>query len=233
LAECRHFVGSTTGKQAGPARGILVRDDKLQLVIPGVQDAADAGGWCSQLEGRVDSDGAKIMGMPIGEETFVRSYTNQQIRQLKEEYTAIAELRHPAMEIQLVRAVMTYKVNHVLRARAWTALADLIWRHDDLQVKALMNTLCLANGTVWSEASRLIRRLPQRAGGLGIPSAADIADVAFTGATLLTSAACSARRWRFRWSPRCATTSGGGGGVLHQLPAYTDHRRAPTTGEPP
>ena len=59
-------------------------------MIPGVQDAADAGGWCSQLGGRVDSDGAKIMGVPIGEETFVRSYTDQKIRQLKEEYAAIA-----------------------------------------------------------------------------------------------------------------------------------------------
>ncbi len=44
------------------------------------------------------------------------------------------------MEIQPVRAVMTYKVNHVLRARTRTALADLIRRHDDVQVKALMNT---------------------------------------------------------------------------------------------
>ena len=69
---------------------------------------------------------AKIkVGVPVGEETFtvetfVRSYTDQKIRQLKEEYAAIAELRNPAMEIQLVRAVMTYKVNHVLRARTRT-----------------------------------------------------------------------------------------------------------------
>jgi hypothetical protein len=80
---------------------------------------------------------------------------------------------------------MPCKVNHKLRARMRTTLADLIRRHDDLQVNALMNTLCLADGTVWSEASRLIRKLPQRAAGLGIPSAADIADAAFTGATLL------------------------------------------------
>ncbi len=70
----------------------------------------------------------------------MRSNTDQKIRQLKEEYAAIAELRNPALEIQLVRAVMTYKVNHVLRARKRTALADLIRRRDDLQVKALMNT---------------------------------------------------------------------------------------------
>jgi hypothetical protein len=114
------------------------------------------------------------MGVPIGEEAFVRSYTDQNIRQLKEEYVAIAELQSPAMEIQLVRAIMMYKVNHVLRTR--TALADLIRRHDD------RNTLCLADGTACSEVSRLIRRLPQRAGGLGIPSAADIVDAAFTGA---------------------------------------------------
>ncbi len=48
-----------------------------------------------------------------------------------------------------------------------------------------MSTLCLADGTVWTEASRLIRSLPQSARGPGIPSPADIADVAFTGATLL------------------------------------------------
>jgi hypothetical protein len=54
------------------------------------------------------SDGAKIMGVPIGEEAFVRSYSDQKIRQLKKEYAAIAELRSPAMEIQLVRATMAY-----------------------------------------------------------------------------------------------------------------------------
>ena len=69
---------------------------------------------------------AKIkVGVPVGEETFtvetfVRSYTDQKIRQLKEEYAAIAELRNPAMEIQLVRAVMTHKVNHVLQRAAHT-----------------------------------------------------------------------------------------------------------------
>ena len=208
-------------KQVGPARGILVRDDKLQLVIPGVQDAADAGEWCSQLGGRVGSDGAKIMGVPIGEETFVRSYTDQKIRQLKEEYAAIAELQNPAMEIQLVRAVMAYKVNHVLRARTRTVLADLIRRHDDLQLKALMSTLCLADDTAWSEASRLIRRLPQRAGGLGIPSAADIADAAFTGATLLipellsrllgpaveVPVAAEVRDYLGRWDAECSSNS--------------------------
>ncbi len=36
------------------------------------------------------------MWLRIGEETFVRSYTDQEIRQLKEEYAAIAELRNPA-----------------------------------------------------------------------------------------------------------------------------------------
>ena len=69
----------------------------------------------------MDSYGAKIMGVLIGQDKFVRSYTDQKIRQLKEEYAAIAELRNPAMEIQLVRAVLTCKVNHVLRARTRTA----------------------------------------------------------------------------------------------------------------
>jgi hypothetical protein len=56
----------------------------------------------------------------------------------------VLEYRVPlALQYLLVRAVMTYKVNHVLRARTRTALAD----HDDLQVKALMNTLYLADGT--------------------------------------------------------------------------------------
>ena len=66
------------------------------------------------------------MGVP---EAFVRFYTDQKKRHLKEEYAAIAELRSPAIEIQLVRAVTTYKVNHALHARTRTALADLIRRH--------------------------------------------------------------------------------------------------------
>ena len=105
---------------------------------------------------------------------------------------------------------MTYKVNHVLRARTRTALADLIRRLDDLQVKALMNTLCLADGTVWSEASRLIRRLPQREGGPGHPVGGGPRGCGVHRRPRSSSAACSARRWRFRWPPRCATTSGGG-----------------------
>jgi hypothetical protein len=156
------------------------------------------------------------------------SCTDHKIRQqLKEEYAAIAELRNPAREIQLVRVVMIYKVNHVLRARTRTAL---IRRHDDLQAKALMSTLCLAGGTVRSEASQHIRRLSQRAGGLGIPSAADIADAACTGATLLTPELLGSLVGAMVEVP-ARLPRAGGEGVPHQLPAHADRQRAPHRAE--
>jgi hypothetical protein len=162
-----------------------VRDDKLQLVILGAPDAADAGGWCSQLGGRVDSDGAKIMGHVCAHR---RGGARTLLHRPEDTATRRGVRGHHRGAAESCRGDsagaggQTYKVNHVLRARTRTALADLIRRRDDLQVNALMNTLCLADGTVWSEASRLIRRLPNAWAAWASRS---MADAAFTGAILL------------------------------------------------
>jgi hypothetical protein len=97
---------------------------------------------------------------------------------LRAQYGAVAQLEHPLMEVCMTRAVMTYKINHIVRQHPRGRLTELVRRHDALQSEALLGTLCLPQTTPWSPAARAIRRLPVREGGLGIPAMSDIADAA-------------------------------------------------------
>jgi hypothetical protein len=126
--------------------------------------------------------------------------------------------------------------NHVLcclcaHTKKTAPLADLILPHDDdLQVKEAPIEHALP---AWPTAPQ---PPPTRAwGGLGIPSAVDIADAALTGTTLAADSGAPrqpARRdgGRSRWPPACAATSSRSG--KWRTPP-TNSLRTPTIGEHP
>ena len=119
-------------KAEGPAHGILVRDDKLQLVVPragpstgGEADVGAHGAWCRGLGGRVSEHGATIMGGPVGDAEYVAAFTEAKMGRLRAQYGAVAQLEHPLMEVCMTRAVMTYKINHIVRQHPRGRLTEL------------------------------------------------------------------------------------------------------------
>jgi hypothetical protein len=180
----------------GPPAGILMGGHKLQLVVPGVEahdssglpDIGDARAWCVQHGGVVSHDGATIMGVPVGDEPYVAAYAAWKTAALRQEYRAIESLHHPIMELALVRAVMTYKVNHVLRGRPPSQLESVIASHDALQRESLTRLLRMAPRTQWPKESVAILQQPLGSGGLGIVSAKISAHGAYIGARHQTPA---------------------------------------------
>jgi hypothetical protein len=120
--------------------------------------------------------GKLIQGIPVGSDDYRAKFIADIIATLSQEFTRIAELDDPQLELCFLRVIMRTKLVHLLRGLYPSESRSLAIAYDTLLRAALCH---VAGVDAISDVSFSIARLPLKDGGCGLGFATDLIDSAY------------------------------------------------------
>lgn len=169
-------------RERGPQNGLLIKGSKLVLVVPNCRHTPE---WVAEARGSALHDGAMVLGSPIGTEQYALGKAAEKAVELQAAFNAIATLGHSVGELRLMRTVMPYKVNHILRCSKPVLAMQFADALDGAFETALKRTLHIDSIPFESGVILQARRAK---GGWGIPKAVSTLYGAYIGSRTLTGA---------------------------------------------
>jgi hypothetical protein len=133
------------------------------------------------------SEGIKVLGTPIGSNSFIHNFIEAKIKELEKDMKVVARMPNLQAQLALTVKSLQHRLNYILRCvpcgdRA--TFADLAARYDSCILSVVQRVL---HDLPLTSRATQIAHLPAKLGGLGFKAWFDIADPAF-----LASYLCSA-----------------------------------------
>ena len=138
----------------------------------------------------------EVRKSPIGDEAFCREYSHKLASKQHTVLEFLSNLADPQVSYYLLRqSVNASRMNYLLRTTPPTHTRDAAAEFD----ASVLSCLQAACGLALSDGQRAQATLPVRLGGLGLRSAAESADAAYTASRAVTHSICCKLSAEYRW----------------------------------
>ncbi len=127
---------------------------------------------------RIRENGFELLGAPVGDKEFSEEYAKKRVARVKEVLDRLDVVDDPQVELALMRSCLGFpRFGFTLRSAPPQYITEAIQQFDALLKKVAERRLHL----VLNEEREKQWHLPIRAGGIGVPKAADVAGPAYLG----------------------------------------------------
>ena len=179
----------------GPARGLHLNVKKNEIWWP---SRASADPFPADVD-RVDNDGVKLLGAPIGTKDFTTQFVTKKLKVLEEVCALLREVDNAQVEMGLFRGCLSFnKINHLLRTCPPDLLEVALGEFDEhfhSMLAAILRVPCLSEDQ-WEQAT-----LPIKYAGIGVNQTKVVAGPAFIGSCVLTRKLVAALLKRKEYEP--------------------------------